>query len=203
MQIVVSLGESPEFYIHAMLHRQARPPACCPNCKSPRRLMALGYYERGIASTITNTCLRFYVRRFRCSICGRTTSILPDFSQPYRLVPNQLITSFFSGKSSGPTQPWNHLLHRYWHRFSDWLPLLSEIVRTDHKLTLPDSRPQSAWTYLEGALGEICVATRKLTSISKVTVFGVYLCHQPCRCPHRIVEIHTTLLLRTGKDPPN
>ena len=203
MQIVVSLGESPEFYIHAMLHRQARPPACCPNCKSPRRLMALGYYERGIASTITNTCLRFYVRRFRCSICGRTTSILPDFSQPYRLVPNQSIANYFSGRFSEPAQPWSHLLNRYWNRFSDWLPLLSEIVKIDHKVALPDSRPESAWACLEGALGEIGVATTKLTSISRATLFGVYLCHQPSRCTQRIIEIHTTLLLRTGKDPPD
>ena len=203
MQIVVSLGESPESYIHAKLHLQVKPPACCPNCKSPRPLMALGYYERGIASTTSTACLRFYVRRFRCLPCGRTTSVLPDFSQPYRLVPNQSIANYFSGRFSEPAQPWSHLLNRYWNRFSDWLPLLSEIVKIDHKVALPEGRPESAWACIEEGLGEIGVATQKLTSTSRATLFGVYLCHQPSRCTQRIVEIHTTLLLRTGKDPPD
>jgi hypothetical protein len=202
MQILVRLGESPESYIREKLHTGVKAPPCCPNCQNSHKLRALGYYERGIASTGNPAYLRFLVRRFRCMNCRRTTSVLPDFSQPYRLISNEIIGSHFRGGLAAVPQQWSLLLNRYWNRFTDWLPLLASKVRDDFRLEMPADAPESSWICIEGALGEIGSATQKLTKRSGMTLFGAYLCHQPHRSKERIMSIHTTVLLRTGKDPP-
>ncbi|WP_264488358.1 DUF6431 domain-containing protein [Luteolibacter arcticus] len=203
MQILARLGDSPETYVREKLHAAAMPPACCPNCQCSRRLQALGYYERGITSSGTPHYLRFQVRRFRCMSCRRTTSVLPDFSQPYRLIANHIIGSYFRGRSTSGSQQWSFLLNRYWNRFSDWLPLLAPKVRKDFRLRIPDDVPDRAWACLESGLGEIGIVTRELTIRSRITLFGAYLCHQPGRSKNEIIGIHTTVLLRVGKDPPD
>ena len=203
MQVVARLGESPETYIREKLHASVKAPTCCPNCRCARRLRALGYYERGITSTDTPSYLRFQVRRFRCMSCRRTTSVLPDFSQPYRLIANQIIGSYFHGRSNSTCQQWSFLLSRYWNRFSDWLPLLAPKIREDFRLVIPADVPDRAWSCLESGLGEIGPVTRELTGKSRITLFGAYLCHQPCRRKTGIMGIHTTVLLRVGKDPPD
>lgn len=204
MQLVVPLGVSPEAYVREKFHIAVQPPVCCPNCGSCRRLQALGYYERSVTATDSSNCLRFLVRRFRCVGCGRTTSLLPNFSQPYRLVGSEAIDRFFEGRQSEETSfPWRSLLKRYWHRFADWLPELRRKLGLDFRLEVPADSSTSAWRFIDEAFGGVAPATSSVAAKSKVTLFGIYRCHQPYCSLKKSPLLHTSVLFQSGKDPPN
>jgi len=202
MQIISDLGESPEAYIREKLHTRVKPPKLCPNCGRSGKLQALGYYERGIISQGCPAYLRFLVRRFRCTSCRRTISILPAFSQPYRLAASRIIDRYFRGGSSAAPPQWTYMLVRYWKRFADWLPFLVSKIRKDFEFPMPTGTPLHCWCSLKKALGDIGAATLRLTKQSRVTLFGAYLCHQPFCSKHRNKGVHTTVFLPSGKDPP-
>lgn len=57
-----------------------RPPQC-PQCGGKKPLEAHGFYRRSLVMEDFDGLLR--VRRYLCRLCGRTTSLLPDFVLPY------------------------------------------------------------------------------------------------------------------------
>lgn len=199
MQIVTPLGVTPEAYINGEFHFLAPPPVCCPNCGSTRRLEALGYYERSISATESARVLRFLVRRFRCPQCRRTTSLLPDFAQPYRLVANALIDlNFPAPETSNRSGRMAYLLNRYWRRFTVWLPELQPGLADDFQIEVSADSSASAWSALNKAFSGTSMMTSILVWKSKSTLFGRYRCHQGKGIPFP----HTTSLFRSGKDPP-
>jgi hypothetical protein len=128
---------------------------------------------------------------------------LPDFSQPYRLLSNDTIGSHFNErKQCQGFSPWDFLLKRYWTRFSDWLPLLCNILAEDFNFDCSNQLPTRAWERIGIHFGDVAGATAELTGKSGVTLFGIYRCHHPFhRLPERSL-IHTSVLFRSGKDPP-
>lgn len=202
MQIISDLSASPETYVREKLHTRVKPPKRCPNCGQPGKLQALGYYERGVVSQGHPAYVRFLVRRFRCVNCRRTVSVLPAFSQPYRLIGSRIIGHYFRGGSSVVPPQWTFLLTRYWKRFADWLPILVPKVRRGFKFPMGMDTPLYAWRLIEKGLGNIGMATLRLTRRCRVTLFGAYLCHQPFCSEQRNNELHTTGFLLSGKDPP-
>ena len=56
-------------------------PASCPQCESKHALVCHGFYKRTVADTDSDCVIR--VRRFLCSACRRTVSLLPEFVLPY------------------------------------------------------------------------------------------------------------------------
>jgi len=172
-------------------------PNKCPNCGQIRSLVSLGYYGRWLTG-LDARVLRLLIRRFRCRVCGRTVSLLPDFAQPYRLVRNETIEGYFAGESGrDDVKRWSVLLDRYWQRFVVWLPELRTVAAVIFGRGPPANRPREWWSFVVVATGSLARATQRLVIEVGVTVFGRYRCHRPnppARCPH------TSLLARnTGR----
>ena len=56
-------------------------PGSCPQCLSPRPLIARGFYHRTIGTPQFDGIIA--VRRYLCKDCKRTVSLLPQFALPY------------------------------------------------------------------------------------------------------------------------
>ena len=53
----------------------------CPNCKAKHRLQRHGFYERNAVEK--DNVYRIPICRLKCSSCGKTVSLLPDFLIPF------------------------------------------------------------------------------------------------------------------------
>ncbi len=179
MQIIIRVGCTPEVYSAAQRHSAIPPPKKCPNCGQTRSLVSLGYYQRWL-SGVDTPILRLLIRRFRCRVCGRSVSLLPDFAQPYRIVRNDAIEDYFVGDTSRvDVMRWSALLALYWRRFTIWLPDLREVAARSFGRGPPVNRPQKWWSFLVSAAGDLARATRRLVAEARVTIFGRYRCHRP------------------------
>lgn len=178
MQIICPVNSSSEEYHYNRQQTLMRPPPCCPHCHRERSLRALGYYQRDVTRLERGT-LRISVRRYRCVICRKTVSLLPEFAQPYRMVLNVTIEAYTSGRYCRPdVERWQQLLQRYWRRFCNWQPELFRIIE-GIGLSPPFGDPAMCWHELlnwGGSLGEINI---RLTTIYRVALFGRYRCHLP------------------------
>lgn len=202
MQVVVHVGGTAEFYIQERGWERIKAPACCPNCGGKKGLRSLGYYERSIASMCSVKCMRLQIRRFRCFNCGRTTSLLPSFCQPYRLLPSEMIESYFKNPADKGSTSWGFLLSRYWRCYTDWLEELRSRLNKDFDLKTCTQGPAQMWMAIEKTFIGLANATVKIVTKSMITLFGIYQCHQPFCGFDDAEKVHTTVLFRSGKDPP-
>lgn len=179
MQIISPMScSSDEYFLHKK-QRGLRPPSQCPHCTAFHSFRALGYYERYLAGAVSGI-LRIQVRRFRCTCCRRTVSLLPSFAQPYRIVLNEMIQWFFSGDIyRREVEPWADLIRQYWRRFCSWLPELCRDLEPMTGLSPPPENPEKCWSILIQWGGSLSIATLQLTRICRVTFFGRYRCHSP------------------------
>lgn len=161
------------------LHRLVKHPSRCRSCCKMGRLRAIGFYSRSCTASATGEVVTIKVRRFICLSCRKTTSLLPSFAQPYRLICNITIQRHFEG---GPrtldTHHWRHLLRRYLKRFHGWIPEL--LTRLGNTLGLPPPSAENHWTSLVDAwhIAELEGMTHLLVRRFRVTLFGKYLCHR-------------------------
>lgn len=179
MQIIVRLKCTQEEYLVAQMQSSMSRPHHCPNCRARRSLAALGYYERWLSGA-DGRLAKIAIRRFRCRICHRTVSLLPDFAQPYRLVRSSAIELYFGGDVvADEVQRMIYLLRCYWRRFVTWLPRLRRALAAHLGLSPPVSKPREWWAFLMDATGSLAHATCRLVAEVRTTVFGRYRCHQP------------------------
>jgi len=169
-----------EQYVADDFQRQMRPPARCPHCSSLRRLWALGYYARNVSRLQTTMTMLILIRRFYCTACGKTVSLLPSFVQPYRLVQNATIESFFLGMlQSRDVRWWIELLRRYKKRFFAWIPEIDFVLGR----TLPRSPPRTSideWrSVISAKYGNVEASTLHFVAAFQITLFGRYRCHRP------------------------
>lgn len=178
MQLVCEIEESSEDYFLNRKQETMRPPRTCPHCGRSRYLRALGYYQRDV-SRLECGILRISVRRFRCMACRKTVSLLPSFAQPYRIVLNVTIESYFGGNFYLPhVERWTTVMRRYWHRFCYWLPELLPLIK-GLGLSPPMDDPVKCWASVLRWSESLSVATMRLTKLFSVTLFGRYRCHFP------------------------
>jgi len=178
MQIICTVSLSPDRYANENFQRSIQRPIECPRCGVRNALLALGYYSRNITSTGRGV-LRIFVRRFRCRLCGRTTSILPSFAQPYRLVLNSTTNEFFGGTLGTNALSWLPLLQQYWNRFTKWIPEISRVIKSVVERSPPHPDAAGWWQVLVAAFGDLEKITGTLVSKFGVTLFGRYRCHSP------------------------
>jgi hypothetical protein len=84
MQMLYRFGGSIQQYIeHVETDEEAKRcrPATCPQCESKRPLECHGFYKRTVTDVDWDCVIR--VRRYLCSACRRTVSLLPEFVLPY------------------------------------------------------------------------------------------------------------------------
>jgi len=84
MQMLYRFSGSIQQYIEHVESDEAAKrcrPASCPQCESKHALVCHGFYKRSVADIDSDCVIR--VRRFLCSACRRTVSLLPEFVLPY------------------------------------------------------------------------------------------------------------------------
>jgi len=178
MQIILEFSGSPEQYVDGAAHKEVRPPPACPACGGKNRLGPLGYYPRGLSKKGSAGIMSITVRRFLCAACRVSVSLLPNFAQPYRLVRNETVQTFFDGKKDGDdVLRWDYLLRRYWRRFCRWFPEL--FVRTAIRpgRSPPVNTFEGFWGIFKDLWGPLALATGRLVRGFQVTPFGAYRCH--------------------------
>lgn len=176
MQIIRSLPVCAAAYIAENFHTQIIRPSACKLCHSSEPLEALGYYRRSL--TLARRIVAILIRRFRCRHCGHTTSILPSFAQPYRLVQNSDIDDYFETGSAAPSSPWKTILRNYWSKFTRWLPELRRALSAQPDRAPPFETGPEAWRALRKAVGDLERITEFLVSEFQITAFGRYRCHR-------------------------
>jgi len=82
MQVLFSSGQNPEEYKEGGSGTYPGAPGRCPfkNCKTQKKLKKHGYYQRYIKTPMYSGKIR--IRRYKCTVCGRTISMLPSFCIP-------------------------------------------------------------------------------------------------------------------------
>ncbi len=83
MQNIIPVGCDCKYYSEHWREMAPAPPASCPFDGCRGKMHRHGFYWRSVI-TYVGYCLLFGVFRFRCTICKRTVSFLPDFCVPYK-----------------------------------------------------------------------------------------------------------------------
>lgn len=178
MQRVVEFGGDVRQYHENDGHLWVPIPDTCPQCLEGI-LRGHGTYERNVSGPGRTEVLRIKIRRLLCLFCWLTTSLLPNFAQPYRLVNTDRIETH-AVKGADPVEPWLGLLLIYLRKIQAFLPLLCERLRI-HKVRPPpqarqDARLMIRWLVeLRGSLGS---ATEHLVNHLSICIFNKYKCHQ-------------------------
>jgi len=99
MQMLYRFSGSIQQYIEHVDSDEAAKrcrPASCPQCKSKHPLVCHGFYKRTVADMDSDCVIR--VRRFLCSACRRTMSLLPEFTLPYLRFTIMVIGAFLKAR---------------------------------------------------------------------------------------------------------
>jgi hypothetical protein len=183
MQVIVQVELTVEQYVEQEFHQRVRPPEGCGNCKRIGTLKPHGSYGR-YTTGVVGTAVRFSVARFLCEPCGRTTSCLPSFAQPYRLVANETIQAFVQGDNDRlDVRHTEGLLKRYLRRFEGWQRSLRDLVGNRFGRGPPKETATAFWRRAVAACGSLAELTLRLVQEFRTTCFGTYRCHQAF-CAH-------------------
>ena len=122
MQKIVEVACDARQYRQSEAYLWVTIPEVCPQCLKGR-LKKHGYYWRNVAGPDRNEVIRIAVARLLCLLCALTTSLLPSFAQPYRLVNTERLENH-ALKGEDPADPWLGLLRIYLRRIQAFLPRL-------------------------------------------------------------------------------
>ena len=179
MQIIIHIDLTVEQYVEQEFHRRVRAPGRCGNCGRRAELELLGYYDRYTTGS-TGAPVDFSIARFRCETCGRTTSCLPSFAQPYRLVASTTIQAYGEGdKDSVDVRRNEGLLRRYFKSLERYLKVLRGIVGSRFGRAPPEENATAFWRRAVAACGSLAELTVRLVHEFQTTCFGAYGCHRP------------------------
>jgi hypothetical protein len=119
--IVQHFSDSVKQYAEAFPGRSLTIPKRCPHpaCQASGCLIRWGTYKRW-ACTDEDDC-RIRVQRIRCKACGRTHSLLPDFSHPHRQYVARLLQQVVSSYQ---------ILGLGWERLMERLPVSGPVRST-------------------------------------------------------------------------
>jgi hypothetical protein len=183
-------------------HLKVDCPETCPNCLQTCCLCKNGFYERSVSAGERPKVIPILikVRRFVCRMCRLTTSMLPDFAQPHRLVGTDSVDQFLSGeRSGGVVLVWTHLLESYLVRFEAKLPATMWALSAAYGFDFGNVNPTDLWKDLCRRFGGARRFTADFARDAGMTVFGAYRCHHP---PENSSK-HRQNAFPNGPDPPN
>ncbi len=178
MQVIIQVELPVEQYVEEQYHRRVRPPERCGNCGALATLSVLAYYPRYTTGT-NGDPVRFRVARFICGACELTTSCLPSFAQPYRLVASETIQAYVQGDTERlDVLHTEGLLVRYLKRFKRWEESLRGIVGSRFGRAPPKETATAFLRRAVAACGSLAELTLRLVQEFRTTCFGTYGCHQ-------------------------
>lgn len=199
MQIIIAYVGYPEDYVREGAERTIARPDKCPNCQKCSGLRALGYYSRWVSSLSNQRMTQIRVRRFRCPECNRTTSMLPDFAQTYRLVETETVSRYLSGFRSGEeVDAWSRLLGGYQRKFESRLPETKRVLSEEFSIPALPCGAVEIWENACRFFGGARELTARLANEAGLTVFAQYQCHHPFLS----VNVHTSVIFSLQRSPP-
>ena len=92
MQILHRFAGSIQQYLEQISDPDFCRPDHCPLCHAKHPLIARGFYNRTLVDLKFDDSIR--VRRYLCSICQQTVSLLPEFALPYLRFSISIISLF-------------------------------------------------------------------------------------------------------------
>ena len=166
MQMLYPFSGTIQQYIERVESREEANrcrPEGCPQCKSKHGMVCHGFYKRTVVDLGCDCEIR--VRRYRCSACRRTVSLLPEFVLPYLRFAIIVIGMFLKARLwSGQTlkaaaqtahqagmpyqrgQQWVHRFRRQAERISAALAaLVRPVVTTDFVDKAIQMLEESGW----------------------------------------------------------
>lgn len=183
MQWIVEFEGSPEEYQSREAFRFICYPEICGQCEKGR-LVRHAYYERNVTGPERLEVVRIKVLRLLCLACLLTTSCLPSFAQPYRLVATERLERY-AGAEPGEMRddPRESLLRSYLRRIQGFLREFFKYSGSYFGRPPPRVRSEAraliAW--LVELRGSLATATEQLVNRLKICLFGRYKCHQKNR----------------------
>ena len=182
MQIIIQVNINVDQYVEQEFHKRVRAPESCGNCGQPVVLETKGSYER-YTTNGSGAVVSFRVARFLCNLCKRTTSCLPSFAQPYRLIASETIEAFVAGYSDRlDVRHFEWLLIRYRRDFVQWHKSLSSIVGSRFGRAPPQENATAFLRRAVAACRSFAELTIRLVQEFRTTCFRIYRCHQPSYC---------------------
>jgi len=179
MQVIIQIELTVEQYVEADYQRRVRAPERCGNCGQFGTLSLHAYYDR-YTTGAQGDPVRFWVARFICDACELTTSCLPSFAQPYRLVASETIEAYVEGdRDRLDVLHTEGLLKRYFKRFHRWQESLRGIVGSRFGRAPPKETATAFFRRAVAACGSLAELTLRLVQEFRTTCFGTYRCHQP------------------------
>jgi len=199
MQQIFAFHGGPEEYVRDGAHRKVVRPVDCPICGKSGVMRAHGYYTRSVSGRGRIRLLLIWIRRFLCLACRLTTSMLPDFAQPYRLVATDTVNEYFSDARDGvEVNVWLEHLARYQKRLEERIPETRAALATAYDIGELPLEATDMWLMVCRNFDGARRFTARFASEVGMTVFGIYGCH-------RLVgnsEKHTGNKLASGRGPP-
>ena len=129
------------------------------------------------------------VARFLCPVCRRTTSCLPSFALPYRLMAADTIEAFLLGRSDQPDIARNRDLlqanRRQWERRA---PEIETVTGAFFGRTCDEPAPQRLLRAMLSKWGDLRRAAVQLLELFGEAPLGRYRVHDWARAPRRSVD---------------
>ena len=199
MQLIIPFHGGPEEYVRDGAHRRVGRPDACPICDESGCMRAHGFYSRSVSSPGRIRLLLIWIRRFLCRACHLTTSMLPDFAQPYRLVATDTVDKYFSdARDSADVIVWAEHPARYQKRLEERIPETKAALETAYNIGELPLESTDLWLVVCRNFDGARRFTARLAGELGMTVFGIYDCHRPAGKSQK----HTGNQLARGRDPP-
>ena len=180
MQVIFAFHSGPEEYARDCAHRKVARPADCPICGKSGAMRGHGSYSRSVSGPGRIRSLLIKIRRFLCLACRRTTSMLPDFAQPYRLVATDTVDRYFSGTRDGvDVDVWLEHLARYQKRFDERLLETKSALAAAYDFGDLPLDATDLWLVVCRTFDGARSFTARFAGEVGMTVFGIYGCHRP------------------------
>jgi hypothetical protein len=200
MQVIFAFHGGPVEYVRDGEHRKVARPDDCPICGKFGVLRAHGYYSRSVSAPGRIRLLLILIRRFLCCACRLTTSMLPDFAQPYRLVATDTVDEYFSDARDGnEVNVWLEHLARYQKRLDERIPETRAALETAYDMEDLPLEATDLWLVICRNFDGARRFTARFASEVGMTVFGIYGCHRPAGK----FQNHTGIKLARGREPPS
>ena len=133
--------------------------------------------------------LSVWIARFLCPVCGRTTSCLPSFAQPYRLMATDTVEAFLQGRLNEPgiARHWDLLLcHR--RRWDGRAPQIEAVTGAFFGPAGDQPAPQRLLAAMLSKWGGLQQAAVRLLDLFGETPLGRYRIHDWARVARGSVD---------------
>jgi hypothetical protein len=133
--------------------------------------------------------LLIWIARFLCPACRRTTSVLPSFALPYRLVGTDTVEAFLQGRMEEPgiARHWD-LLFAYRRRWEERAPRIEAVTGLFFGRLDDEPAPTRLFAALLAKWGDLQRASPEMLELFGEALLGHHRIHDWARAPRGSVD---------------